>query len=181
MHCYEQLRTLTDVQFAVGDLLSWLILGGLAGWLASVMMRGHGYGCLGNIVVGLIGAVVGGFLASLLNINGSFHFWGSLLIAFLGACGSQTSSSPSPVTAPPATQPTAEKPGQSMPCPDNVCADGLTCVSYYGIAGPQGPKFSSCEVPCATEGATCPDGQTCITIADGPGRVCRQAIRLQAK
>jgi uncharacterized membrane protein YeaQ/YmgE (transglycosylase-associated protein family) len=74
------------VHFAVSDLLSWLILGGLAGWLASVMMRGRGYGCLGNIVVGLIGAVVGGFLASLLDITGSFHFWGSLLIAFLGAC-----------------------------------------------------------------------------------------------
>jgi len=35
--------------------------------------------------VGLIGAVVGGFLASLLNITGSFQFWGSLLISFLGA------------------------------------------------------------------------------------------------
>ena len=45
------------VHFAISDLLSWLIIGGLAGWLASVVIRGKGYGCLGNIVVGLIGAV----------------------------------------------------------------------------------------------------------------------------
>jgi|SRR5258708_2075655 uncharacterized membrane protein YeaQ/YmgE (transglycosylase-associated protein family) len=74
------------VHFAIYDLLSWLIIGALAGWLASSLVRGKGYGCLGNIVVGLIGAVIGGYLASLLNISGVFHFWGSLLIAFLGAC-----------------------------------------------------------------------------------------------
>lgn len=74
------------VHFAVFDLLSWLILGALAGWLASSVVRGRGYGCLGNTIVGLIGAVIGGYLASLLNISGVFHFWGSLLIAFLGAC-----------------------------------------------------------------------------------------------
>jgi uncharacterized membrane protein YeaQ/YmgE (transglycosylase-associated protein family) len=74
------------IHFAISDLLSWILIGALAGWLASAVIRGKGYGCLGNTIVGLIGAVVGGFLASLLNINGSFHFWGSLLIAFLGAC-----------------------------------------------------------------------------------------------
>jgi len=74
------------VHFAISDLLSWLLIGALAGWLASAVIRGRGYGCLGNTVVGLIGAVVGGFLASLLNISGVFHFWGSLIIAFIGAC-----------------------------------------------------------------------------------------------
>jgi eight-cysteine-cluster-containing protein len=64
------------------------------------------------------------------------------------------------------------KPVQGQPCPDQKCADGLTCIEYYGIAGPQGPKFTSCEVPCG-QGGPCPEGQTCITIADGPGQVCR--------
>lgn len=74
------------VHFAIYDLLSWLLIGALAGWLASAVIRGKGYGCLGNTIVGLIGAVIGGFLASLLNISGVFHFWGSLVIAFIGAC-----------------------------------------------------------------------------------------------
>ncbi len=42
-------------------------------------------GCIGNIVVGLVGAVIGGYLASLLGITGNFHFWGTVLISFLGA------------------------------------------------------------------------------------------------
>lgn len=74
------------LHFAATDLVSWLIIGGLAGWLASAVVRGRGYGCVGNVIVGLIGAVVGGYLASWLNITGYFHFWGSVLIAFLGAC-----------------------------------------------------------------------------------------------
>lgn len=74
------------IHFAVSDLLSWILIGALAGWLASAVIRGKGYGCVGNTIVGLIGAVVGGFLASLLNISGDFHFWGSLFIAFAGAC-----------------------------------------------------------------------------------------------
>jgi len=64
---------------------------------------------------------------------------------------------------------------QGAPCDDGRCQGELTCVKYYGIAGPSGPQFTSCEVPCSLPGSVCPDGQACITIADGPGRVCRPA------
>ena len=77
---------ITGVNFAINDLLSWIIVGLIAGFLASAVIRGRGYGCIGNIIVGLIGAVIGGYLASLLNITGTFHFWGTVIIAFLGAC-----------------------------------------------------------------------------------------------
>lgn len=46
------------------------------------------------------------------------------------------------------------------------------CTKYYGIAGPSGPEFSSCEITCAS-GKGCPAGTACTTIADGPGAVCR--------
>ena len=69
-----------------GGLFAWLFVGLIAGFLASAVVRGRGYGCIGNIIVGLIGAVIGGYLASLLDIQGTFHFWGSVIIAFFGAC-----------------------------------------------------------------------------------------------
>lgn len=63
--------------------------------------------------------------------------------------------------------------GQGLPCQQGACAEGLTCVEYYGIAGPSGPKLSSCEIPCPDQKTACPQGQTCVTIPDGPGPVCR--------
>jgi len=66
-------------------------------------------------------------------------------------------------------------PKQGEPCPDRVCAEGLTCVEYYGIAGPSGPLFTSCEVRCGEKGQ-CPCGQQCTTIYDGPGQVCRPRL-----
>ncbi|MFO0748118.1 MAG: hypothetical protein U1F43_21040 [Myxococcota bacterium] len=63
---------------------------------------------------------------------------------------------------------------QGQPCDDADCDADLTCVEYYGIAGPSGPKFTSCEIPCSDD-SVCPDNQKCITIADGPGQVCRPA------
>ena len=68
---------------------------------------------------------------------------------------------------------TAARPGRGEPCPDGACADDLECVTYYGIAGPSGPAFTSCETPCDKDPGACPDGTSCTTIADGPGQVCR--------
>jgi hypothetical protein len=60
-------------------------------------------------------------------------------------------------------------------CDDGKCAAGLQCITYYGIAGPSGPKFTSCENTCdpVSGKPRCPAGLNCVTIADGPGSVCR--------
>ena len=56
---------------------------------------------------------------------------------------------------------------------DYKCGAGLTCKRYRGIAGAAGPEFKTCEIPCAGKGSSCPAGQTCVTISDGPGQVCK--------
>lgn len=69
-----------------GGLLAWLIVGLIAGFLASVVMRGGGYGIIGDIIVGIVGAFIGGLLTNLLAPDANFGFWGSIVIAFIGAC-----------------------------------------------------------------------------------------------
>ena len=67
----------------------------------------------------------------------------------------------------------AAGPGIGEPCgPADRCAAGLSCVHYFGIAGPRGPEFKSCELRCK-DSSVCPQGTSCITISDGPGQVCR--------
>ncbi len=69
-------------------LLAWLVVGLIAGWLASLVMRGGGYGIIGDIIVGAVGAVIGGSLAStLLNIPNAVNGINltSILVAFIGA------------------------------------------------------------------------------------------------
>lgn len=65
--------------------LAWIIVGGIAGWLASRVMHTN-QGLLTNIVVGIIGAFVGGFLLSAVGTPGvtGFNIW-SVLVAFIGA------------------------------------------------------------------------------------------------
>jgi uncharacterized membrane protein YeaQ/YmgE (transglycosylase-associated protein family) len=65
-------------------LLAWLVVGVIAGWLAGVVMKGSGYGVIGDLIIGLIGAVIGGFIFSL--VGASYGLLGSIFVAFIGAC-----------------------------------------------------------------------------------------------
>jgi uncharacterized membrane protein YeaQ/YmgE (transglycosylase-associated protein family) len=69
-------------------LLAWLVVGLIAGFLASQVMRGGGYGLIGDIIVGVVGALIGGFLAAtLLNIPNAVNGINvtSIFVAFIGA------------------------------------------------------------------------------------------------
>ncbi len=76
---------LAPVTLSLTNVLWWLIVGLIAGFLASRVMRGGGYGLIGDIVVGIIGALLGGWLAGLLGL-GSFGLIGTIVVAFIGAC-----------------------------------------------------------------------------------------------
>ena len=69
-------------------LLSWIVVGAITGWLAGHLVKGEGFGCLGDIIVGVVGGLLGGFLAAQLfhmpdAVNG-FNLT-SIIVAFLGA------------------------------------------------------------------------------------------------
>jgi uncharacterized membrane protein YeaQ/YmgE (transglycosylase-associated protein family) len=52
------------------SILIWLIVGGVAGWLAGLLVRGFGFGLLGNIIVGIVGALIAGWLLPRIGIGG---------------------------------------------------------------------------------------------------------------
>lgn len=68
--------------------LSWIVVGLIAGWLAGLVVKGGGFGCVGDIVVGVIGGLLGGWVASYF-----FHMGDpmsginipSIVVAFAGA------------------------------------------------------------------------------------------------
>jgi uncharacterized membrane protein YeaQ/YmgE (transglycosylase-associated protein family) len=69
-------------------ILSWIIVGLIAGWLAGMVMRGGGYGLIGDIIVGVVGGLLGGWIAtSLLHIGADVNGINleSILVAFVGA------------------------------------------------------------------------------------------------
>jgi uncharacterized membrane protein YeaQ/YmgE (transglycosylase-associated protein family) len=81
-----------NVSISFANLLMWILVGGLAGWLASLVVRGGGLGLIGDVLVGVIGAFLGGFLLSqvfpsLYAFTGGFTGFsiGSLIVAFIGA------------------------------------------------------------------------------------------------
>ena len=69
-------------------ILGWIIFGALTGWLASQIVHKRGQGCLVNIALGLVGAVVGGFVFQQVSGNFSYETNGvivSMIVAVIGA------------------------------------------------------------------------------------------------
>jgi uncharacterized membrane protein YeaQ/YmgE (transglycosylase-associated protein family) len=69
-------------------ILSWIIVGGIAGWLASMVMgTNERQGCIMDIILGIVGALVGGFLLSAIGMGGDMSGIniGSIITAFIGA------------------------------------------------------------------------------------------------
>ena len=66
--------------------LWFLIIGAVAGWLAGVLVKGSGFGLVGDLIVGIVGALLGGWLFSISGINlGIDGLIGSLIVATIGA------------------------------------------------------------------------------------------------
>ena len=67
------------------NLLGYIILGGIAGWLAGLIMSGHGYGVIWDIVLGIVGAFIGGFVFSLIFGTAPSGLIISFIVALIGA------------------------------------------------------------------------------------------------
>lgn len=70
---------------SVETILIILLVGGIAGWLAGIVMKGRGLGLVGNIVVGILGAFIGAWLLAMLGIAIGGGIVGAILNAFIGA------------------------------------------------------------------------------------------------
>ncbi|MCU0505805.1 MAG: GlsB/YeaQ/YmgE family stress response membrane protein [Chloroflexi bacterium] len=69
------------------ELIGWLVIGGFAGWVAGKLVRGRGNGVLVNVVLGVVGAVLGGWIASVVfgvDVSEGFNVE-TLAVAILGA------------------------------------------------------------------------------------------------
>ena len=68
------------------SIIAWLVLGLLAGWIASMIMGSGGYGVIGDIIVGILGALIGGFITGpLFGIDVTGFNLTSLIVAVIGA------------------------------------------------------------------------------------------------
>jgi uncharacterized membrane protein YeaQ/YmgE (transglycosylase-associated protein family) len=64
--------------------ITWIVVGLIAGWLAGVVARGRGFGCIADIILGLVGGIIGGWIFAKLGIV-FYGILGSIAAAFVGA------------------------------------------------------------------------------------------------
>jgi len=69
----------------IESLVVWLIVGAIAGWLAGQIMKGYGFGLVGNIVVGIVGAFIAGWLFPRLGIGPATGIIWAIIYAAIGA------------------------------------------------------------------------------------------------
>jgi uncharacterized membrane protein YeaQ/YmgE (transglycosylase-associated protein family) len=75
-----------SVSLQPGSWLSWILVGLISGAIAARVVAGRGFGCVADIVVGIAGALIGGFLiGQIFGVNTVVGFWGSIIVAFIGA------------------------------------------------------------------------------------------------
>jgi uncharacterized membrane protein YeaQ/YmgE (transglycosylase-associated protein family) len=65
-------------------VLAWIVIGGIAGWLAGLLVKGYGFGLIGNIVIGILGAGIAGILAPRLGLY-TASTGGNIVAATIGA------------------------------------------------------------------------------------------------
>ena len=66
------------------SILAWIVIGAIAGWLAGLLVKGYGFGLIGNIVIGILGAGVAGLLAPRLGVY-TESFGGNIVASLLSA------------------------------------------------------------------------------------------------
>ena len=69
----------------LGSIAVLILVGLIAGFLASLVVMGRGRGWFWNLIIGILGAIIGGWLAGLLHITIGYGIFGQIVIAFVGA------------------------------------------------------------------------------------------------
>ena len=69
----------------IESLIIWLVIGGIAGWLAGLIVKGYGLGLIGNVVVGIVGAAVAGWLLPRIGIVIGGGMVAAIINAVIGA------------------------------------------------------------------------------------------------
>lgn len=68
----------------MNGIIWWIIVGLIAGWATGKIMKGSGYGPLMDIVLGIVGAIIGGWIVSALGLGGGGIIW-TIIVAIIGA------------------------------------------------------------------------------------------------
>lgn len=68
----------------MSGIIWWIIVGLIAGWATGKIMKGSGYGPIMDIVLGIVGAIIGGWIVSALGLGGGGIIW-SIIVAIIGA------------------------------------------------------------------------------------------------